>query len=218
MDDFESLKQAYLEAMLSGGYRECFSLISQALESDRDVKSIYEKVFKPSLYEVGLLWEKNLISVAKEHLATAITEKMMNSIFGEMLSVDRVKKRVVAFNSYGESHKVGLKMVCDVFESHGWDGVYLGTITRDALPSKIETINPDLVCISMTLKTSLGNLALAVGDVKGQDSGLKIVLGGQGISEPLVETLSAKHSGIYHVLDLYELDSILTKNKRDPFN
>lgn len=45
------------------------------------VQYLYENIIKKSLYEVGELWESNKITVATEHLASAIVEAILNELY-----------------------------------------------------------------------------------------------------------------------------------------
>ncbi|MGM0504174.1 MAG: B12-binding domain-containing protein, partial [Bacteroidota bacterium] len=64
----------FLLALINGDRRQSYQLVDQYLKEDISVKKLYEEYIKETLYRVGELWEHNKISVATEHLATAITE------------------------------------------------------------------------------------------------------------------------------------------------
>ena len=55
------------------------------------IKIIYEKLFKISLYKIGELWEYNKISVATEHLASAIVESILNENYLQIISEEFTK-------------------------------------------------------------------------------------------------------------------------------
>jgi hypothetical protein len=56
------------------------------------VKSLYKDLFQKSLYRVGEVWEFNRISVAREHLATAITEGFLNLIYPMLFGLEQRKQ------------------------------------------------------------------------------------------------------------------------------
>ena len=68
----------YLENLLQGNRRNCSAIAKQYLAQNPSFLQLYEEVFKVALYEVGRLWKTNQISIASEHMATAITERIRN--------------------------------------------------------------------------------------------------------------------------------------------
>ncbi len=69
----ESVYKHYFKALVSGDRSRCAETVSQLIEKNTTAQIIYTDLFQKSLYEIGELWEQNRISVAVEHLATAIT-------------------------------------------------------------------------------------------------------------------------------------------------
>ena len=63
------------------------------------------------MYRVGEMWESNQISVATEHLATSITESLLNHIFQSVDSDRRVGKKVIIAGTEKENHQVGTQIV-----------------------------------------------------------------------------------------------------------
>ena len=77
---------AYFNALLTGDAAVCGDTVSRLLERDILLTDLYTHLFQRSLYRVGRLWETNRISVAVEHLATALTEKMIAMVYPKILS------------------------------------------------------------------------------------------------------------------------------------
>jgi methanogenic corrinoid protein MtbC1 len=46
------------------------------------VAGLYQRVIAPAMWRIGDLWEQGAISVADEHLATALTHQTMAGIYG----------------------------------------------------------------------------------------------------------------------------------------
>jgi methanogenic corrinoid protein MtbC1 len=51
--------------------------VQELLAGGFGLKVLYVQVFQRAMYRVGELWEHQRISVAVEHLATAIVERML---------------------------------------------------------------------------------------------------------------------------------------------
>ena len=73
----EELLESYLDAIRAGDRRRAFQLIDDGRGSGLVLGTLYMDVFQPALREIGRLWQENQISVADEHLATAITQAAM---------------------------------------------------------------------------------------------------------------------------------------------
>src|SRR5678816_3142000 len=68
---------AYLGAIRSGDRRRAFQVMDAARDAGLDLAGIYLGIFQPALREIGCLWQNNELTVAEEHLATAITQAAM---------------------------------------------------------------------------------------------------------------------------------------------
>src|SRR5687767_9432891 len=92
----ESVLQNYINAIRVGDRRDAISAVQQAQEAGHDFRTLYLKVFQPALEEVGRLWEINAMSVAEEHLATAITQFAMLSLYQNVSRARERKRSLIA--------------------------------------------------------------------------------------------------------------------------
>ncbi|MDA3880061.1 MAG: cobalamin-dependent protein [Prolixibacteraceae bacterium] len=145
-------KEIFLDALLKGDMRKGSAIAKKYVASHDDIKNFYEHVIKPSLYKVGEMWEYNVITVAAEHLATAVSESIMNELYEYVISEERTPYKIVLGCIENEQHQVGVKMIADVFEMHGWDALFLGANTpTDDFISYIHETNPDLIGLSLSI-------------------------------------------------------------------
>lgn len=153
-DAVTAARQDYLAALLSGRRRDAFAVIDAAVANGVDITTAYIAIFQPALREIGRLWEENAISVADEHLATAITEAAMVRLFERSFREGRRPERptIVAACVDSERHQVGLRMLCDLLEARGWDAHYLGaSVPAEALVRMVEARRPAVVALSAAL-------------------------------------------------------------------
>ncbi len=170
----------YTEQLLMGNRQACSKLIRQAIKNGYTVEDVYEKIFRPSLYRVGELWEQNKISVAAEHLATAITESLMIELYPMIFSSNRIGRKIVVTSIADELHQIGAKMIADVFEMNGWDTFFLGANTpREELLTFIEEQSPDVVALSISIYFNFNNLLETISQIHSKFPKLKIIVGGQ---------------------------------------
>jgi hypothetical protein len=74
-------RRLYLQAILHGQRSAAAGIVLEAHHAGRPVLDLYLKILQPAQYEVGRLWESNAISVAEEHMATAITQSVMARLY-----------------------------------------------------------------------------------------------------------------------------------------
>ncbi len=199
----------FLKYLLSGNRQKCSAISREYLAQNSSVKDLYENVFKKALYEVGLLWETNKISVATEHLATAITEGILNELYAELESEEKQNNKVVLTCVENELHQVGIKMVADVFEMHGWDSYFLGTgIPTSELVNYIKEVNPNILGISLSIFFNYQNLLRMLTVLTNEFPDLTIIVGGQAFMH-ITEENFKKINGIKYFSNLYDLDNYL---------
>jgi methanogenic corrinoid protein MtbC1 len=184
---------AYLEAVRAGDRRGAFRVVDAASGAGLDLATIYMEVFQPALREIGRLWQENALSVAEEHLATAITQAAMARAFEHAVEWGAEGgPTLVAACADVERHEVGLRMLCDLLECEGWSTTYLGaTVPLDALAAMVRQRRPDVVALSATLPPHLPRLRAMVRAVReaGAPPPLVLVGGRPFLADP---TLAAR--------------------------
>jgi methanogenic corrinoid protein MtbC1 len=163
-----SVASAYLAAVLVGDRRRAMEVVDEARDSGLGLRSLYVEVFQPALREVGRLWQENRITVADEHLATAITQAAMSRLYGELFAPHPGPPRLlIAACTESERHEVGLRMVCDLLEMEGWDTLFLGaTVPTEQLVKMILEQKPDVVALSAALAHHLPHLAETIRTIR----------------------------------------------------
>ncbi len=175
-------KLEFLRALLEGDHRKCMTIASGAVRSSEDLERFYMQVVKPAMYEIGALWENDEISVAQEHLASAIVTRMMGALDAAELVVPDKDKRVVVTSSASEFHEIGAWMVSDFFENRGWQVRYLGANTPVSdLLDLLRDFRPSVLALSVTMPFNLVAAKKLIEAVKADDdtAGLKIIVGGR---------------------------------------
>ena len=177
---FEETYRRYLDGLLANDRHQCRVSFEQWLESNAGLRTLYEELVQRSLYEVGDLWERGRISVATEHLATAITESLLNLAYPRLFAQPRLGKSAIVACVANEYHQIGGKMVADIFELNGWRGYFLGANTplRDVMELIAEK-HPDVVALSATVPFSLDTLISAVTEIRAAFPETPILVGGQ---------------------------------------
>lgn len=218
--DKQSYADDFLKALLEGNQETCSKLAHSYLETNPSLTDLYEHVFRKALYEIGILWEKNKITVAAEHLATAITEGILNELFEKLTAQRKYTKKVVLACVENENHQVGIKMVADVFEMKGWDSYFPGTGYSNAqIIEYIAKTQPDVVAISLSIYFNFKQLVQLVTSIRESFPEIEILVGGQAFKHLSAETIQVLGKVLY-ISDLYILekfiDSINKKTEIQP--
>jgi methanogenic corrinoid protein MtbC1 len=122
----DEMQQIFTALLLHGDHKGCLKLVEQSISTTAELRHFYQHVIKYALYAVGALWERNEISVADEHLATAIVGRVTSFLYGRFAGEPQTKGTVVVSAVPNEFHEVGARMVADMLELDGWDVTYLG--------------------------------------------------------------------------------------------
>lgn len=204
-------QKEFLSALLSGNYARCSELVESLLYKGLSIKELYENVIKKALYDVGELWELNRISVATEHMASAIVESILNQLYPEIISKKKISKTILAACVEGEYHQIGVKMVSDIFEMNGWNTYFLGSNTPNSeLINYMKTINPDLFAVSVSLYFNLPKLEILLPEVRNSFPNLTIITGGQAFRHG-GEDIIKRYNNVFLLPDL-ESTELFIKN------
>jgi diguanylate cyclase (GGDEF)-like protein len=175
------LSEEFESALLDVDPARAYEVAGRGLDRGLSLACVYEEVIAPALWKVGELWEAGAISVADEHLATAMTYRIMVGLYASTLGTDPRGGRVLLAGVEGEQHVVGLRMAADVLEIAGYEAAYLGADVPIAdLLRTLEQMKPDLLAISATMPFSAEPLRRTVAAVREAHPELPIVVGGQG--------------------------------------
>ena len=181
--DTAATQAAYFEAIRTGDRRRAFAVVAEARTSGLGMSALYLHVLQPSMREIGRLWQVNEISVAEEHLATAITQMVMARAVVEAADlVVPATRSLIAACAETERHDVGLRMVCDLLEQEGWDVAYLGaTVPRESLAGLVRERRPHAVILSASITSHLPQLQGMIESVReaAGDTAPFIMVGGR---------------------------------------
>jgi methanogenic corrinoid protein MtbC1 len=177
----EAVYNRYLEALLRGDSGTCLRMAGGLLSEKVRPVALYVDLLQRSLYQVGELWEHNRISVAAEHLATAITERVLAAIYPSLLQGTTPHGRAaILCCSANEFHQIGARMVADLMESKGWNVSFLGANTPvDDLLALIDERSPEFVGLSVSLYFNMATLYRLIDQIHGNHRTLDIIVGGQ---------------------------------------
>lgn len=189
-----ALQTAYLTAILAGNRKDAWEVTREALRQGRSVSDLYQDLLLWAQQQLGELWVAAKITVATEHMASAITQMVLARLYAELPSV-RTAGRLLLAGVEGELHNLPAQLAADLLEFDGWDVAFVGTnVPETALVTAVETEKPSVLGLSTTMLSHLPHTVSVVQKLRVQFPTLPILLGGfatRGI-EPLARELGVE--------------------------
>ena len=208
MENVKMYEDAYFNSLIEGNRFECKKVMGEFRKSNLSIISLYEDVFKKSLNRIGEMWECNEIGISVEHMATAITEGLMNELLPEIMSLERKNKKIVISCVENEEHQVGGKMVADIFEKNSWDTHYLGANTpMYELIRFCNSVKPDLICLSLTVYKNVHTLIEEITAIR-EVSNIPILIGGRALTK-LGAEVSEEFENVFYLEDLEAVENYI---------
>ena len=177
--EIQTLTSRFVAAQLQGDRSEGLRLIrEEGIDRGIPVPQLHE-VLQEAQYEIGRLWQENRVSIAQEHLATAISQLALAQLYGHLPRAPRNGRRLLLSCVENEQHDMGPRLLSDALEMAGFDVRYLGAnVPTDSLISLLDADRPDLLALSVTLTFNVPSLRAAVARVRERFGRLPIAAGG----------------------------------------
>ncbi|MFW6286362.1 MAG: cobalamin B12-binding domain-containing protein [Candidatus Sumerlaeota bacterium] len=209
MDKIEKFYPEYLEALLNGDRRHCASIVDELIAARVDIRGVYTRLFKGTLYEVGSMWEHNQISVAVEHVATGITESLMVKFYPQIFQAEQQYGKAVIACVASEYHQLGAKMVADIMELRGWQTLFLGANTpADDLLQLVNKEGPQIIGLSLSIYFNLPQLEQLLTELSESAPHSHILVGGQAFCHGGVDIFE-QYRNVQYMSSIDNLDALL---------
>jgi methanogenic corrinoid protein MtbC1 len=156
------------------------------------LSALYQRVIAPAMHELGRLWEAGAITTADEHLATAVTHRVLGALRPpaafEHSGVAAESPCALMAAVQGEQHALGLRMAADLLEDSGYRVAYLGAdVPGEALLQAVRTFAPNLLALSATMPESTQHLEAVVEEVRREHPQLRLIVGGRNSRSPRLD-------------------------------
>jgi methanogenic corrinoid protein MtbC1 len=160
--DREEACKRYAKAATQGNEATCTEIIEQALRERLNLLEIYQDVLLPAMITIGTWYRVEAIDTAQEHMASAITERMMSRVVQHSVPARRLGLTALLGCGPNSWHTIGLRMVADYLHLSGWHTLFLGAnMPNKCFINAVEQHHPDLVLVSCVASEGLeGGLEL----------------------------------------------------------
>lgn len=200
------LSRLYLDALRADDGPTAYRVVSSARRSGMKTPELCQRVIAPAMHEIGRLWEQGALTVADEHLATALTHRVLAALRPpppaepDPVAKPQPQGRVMLAAVEGEQHALGLRMAADILEDAGFHTIYLGAdVPTAALLQAVSALAPDRLVLSATMPELAPRLAEVSDFLREGHPQVELLVGGRaaasgGVEGTLVEDLEALSS------------------------
>jgi DNA-binding transcriptional MerR regulator/methylmalonyl-CoA mutase cobalamin-binding subunit len=147
------------------------------------VPEFLDEVVAPVLEEIGRGWRERSISIAQEHMATAVFRRVLGWLLG-VYENDGAAPRLIVATPRGQTHELGALMVAVSAAAEGWAVTYLGPdLPVDDLLSAAAETDAQAVAISVVHVPDQRDIAAALSETRGGlPARVPLLLGGAAAS------------------------------------
>lgn len=178
--------KAQLEArLLAGDEPGAWGVLEAALGSDRTPSEVLLQLLAPALESIGDGWHAGELTVADEHMASAVAVRLISRIGARFGHRGPKRGSVVVTTPPGEQHATPVAMAADLLRWAGFNVIELGADTpADALPKVIGLV-PDLLAVAMACTTpaSASSASRVIAHLHRSLPGITVLLGGAAITD-----------------------------------
>ncbi|KAF0225788.1 MAG: cobalamin B12-binding domain-containing [Erysipelotrichaceae bacterium] len=179
-DQYQAIRKEYLNYLIKSDTRAAISLVRDLSKSDITIDDVFQKILQEVMIEVGDLWHQNVMSVDKEHYCTSTTQTALSQFYPIIFEQPRNGCKILTCCVGSELHEMGIRMLSDLFEYHGWDSIYLGAaVPKEAILKSISENKPDFIGLSVTMPQHLELCHDIVLGIQEKFPDLKVAVGGR---------------------------------------
>lgn len=151
-DVAENLRTELANALRVGNLARARGVVREAIQR-MPAATMLDDVLAPAMHSIGALWEAAEITVADEHLATAICERLLAEISPTLQTAPvRSRETVLLLTPPREQHILGLLMARAVLRGAGHNALLLaGGIREGDLRAALRRHRPAVVALSASM-------------------------------------------------------------------
>ncbi|MEV6300342.1 cobalamin-dependent protein [Actinoplanes sp. NPDC051861] len=172
------LAEHYLTLIGDGDERGAAELAIALLDGGTSAQRLIVDLIAPSQARVGELWASNEWSVAREHAATAVSERVL-ALVAARTRVTPHRGRITLACVDGEWHGLPARMLAELLRLDGWRVDFLGaSVPGRHLITHLHQTGPDAVALSCMIPTRLPRAHAAITACRA--AGVPVIAGGRG--------------------------------------
>ncbi len=176
--DYGPARDRLWRALLDRDEDAAAATILKMLDGGFSAEDVLLDVIAPTQKKVGLEWAANRITVAQEHAATAINDRVIAALAHHRAGWPVAHAgRVTVACVDGEWHSLPARLLAEVLRLRGWQVDFLGAqVPTPHLVAHVHHNGPDAVALSCSIPTQLPTAHAAISAT--QAAGATVLAGG----------------------------------------
>ncbi|MFI7466819.1 B12-binding domain-containing protein [Nonomuraea sp. NPDC049646] len=180
-DGLSAWREKLWDAAVAGDEYAATDAALAALDQDISLETLLLDVVAPVQARVGREWESNQITVAQEHTATAVNERVLAALAhhpaARAAANGPARGRIAVACIDGEWHAMPARILSEVLRLRGWRVDYLGAqVPTPHLITHLHRTACDVVALSSSIPTRLPGAHAAI--TACQATGTPVMAGG----------------------------------------
>lgn len=144
----ERLLNRFVPELLAGRRQHCRDILREALAGGIEPERLYKQMIWPAMEQVERLFREDRINTATEHMATRINRCMADQLQAHLHRAEPNGKKILITCADGEPEELGAQMCADLFESEGWEVLFVGGgVPADEILTLVGNNRPDILLI-----------------------------------------------------------------------
>jgi len=188
-----SYLMAIRESVHSGNSRESVKFTKMELEKGTPWGEILRTAMLPAMNQVGEEFSKGVAFLPELIAAGNAMTKSVEAIKAHIPSMGLGEKGVFVIGTiFGDLHDIGKNIVKICLEGAGFRVADLGTdVSPESFARACRENKADLAGISALLSSTMLNMEEAVKAIRGENPGIKIMVGGAPLTEEIARKIGA---------------------------
>ncbi len=176
--ELDRWRGALVVALCAGNLDQAQEIVRDACELLPAVE-VLDEVLAPSMHHIGSLWEYNRITIADEHAATLVCQRLLDALAPVLqIAPPRSRERILFTTPSFEEHTTGLMMAKGVLYGAGYDTVMLTKgLSHEDLCMELRRYEPSIVAFSVTMASpwEVGAMSMMIEETL---PGVQMITGG----------------------------------------
>ncbi len=176
--DDPALGEEFLRLVGDGDEHAAVEVVLSLLDAGVSAARILIDLIARTQERVGMLWATDEWSIAREHAATAVSERAVATLAAHTV-VRPTRGRVTIACVDGEWHSLPVRILAEMLRLDGWRTDFLGAnVPGPHLVTHLHQTGPDAVALSCMLATRLPRAHAAITACR--SAGIPVIAGGRG--------------------------------------
>lgn len=174
-----SVTDEYLVCLSHGDLTGALDTVIPLLDSTANLQRVLD-VLAAGQAEVGVRWQRGEWTIAQEHAATAITERVAAALASAVIQPEE-HPALVLVCAEGEWHTLPPLLLAEALRAQRWDVRFLGgSVPPPDLRAHLAAVRPLALGVSCTVPQHLGGALAAI--TAGHAVGVPVLAGGRAFS------------------------------------